>query len=83
MGILYSGGKYIIDKESEDHIKALSADAVMKAHKEEYESNLHKFRNIVFKQEVAKMKCYLETKHPDQVDSIIRLRGILNHERSC
>jgi len=83
MGILYSGGKYVLDQDSEINIKELSTKAVMDAHKDEYEANLLKFRDIVFKQEVASMKRYLETKHPDQVDSIIRLRGILNHERAA
>lgn len=82
MGITFSGNQYVLDGESEDRIKELAFEAVMKRHQEEYEQNLTKFRDIVFRQEVASMKRYLETKHPEQVDSIIRLRGILNHERS-
>ena len=81
MGILFSGNRYVLDEDSEDQIKEISAKAVMDAHKGEYESNLLKFRNVVYKQEVAKMKRYLETKHPEEVDQIIRLRGILNHNK--
>ena len=81
MGIIYSGGKYLLDQESEEEIIRLSIDAVLKSHREELDQQKQQFAQIVFKQEVAKMKRYLETKHPEQVDSIIRLRGILNHER--
>lgn len=82
MGIVYSGGKYLLDQESEEEIIRLSVDAVLKGHADELENQKQRFSQIVFKQEVAKMKRFLETKHPEQVDSIIRLRGILNHERA-
>ena len=81
MGIIFTGGRDILDKDSEDHIAFLAVDALKKNHDEELQLNFQKFRGIVFKQEVAKQKRFLETKHPEQVDAIFRLRGILNHER--
>jgi len=81
MGIKLSGNTFILDQESENQIVELSINALKSSHKEEYESNLSKFRGIVFKQEVARMKKYLETKHPEEVNMIFRLRAILNHER--
>ena len=81
MSIMLSGSNYILDKESEDHIIVLAEKALKDAHKDEYNRNLLKFREIVFVQEVAKMKKFLETRHPEQVNAIVHLRAILNHEK--
>lgn len=78
----FMGGQCTLDQDSEDKIKELAQKSVMDNHKGEYESNLLRFRKIVYHQEVVSMKLYLETRHPEQVDLIVRLRGILNHERS-
>lgn len=82
MSITLSGGNYVLDKDSENKILELAANNLKERHKEEYEQSLQKFRELVYLQEVAQYKRYLETRHPEQVNQIYDLRAILNHERS-
>ena len=81
MSIILSGNQYVLDKESENKIIELAVSSLKERHLSEYQSSLEKFREIVFLQEAAKQKKYLETRHPEQVDQIRNLRAILNHER--
>ncbi len=81
MGLIILGGNIELDKEAEDRIVELADKALKEKHAEEHERNLQQFRGIVFRQEVASMKKYLERRHPDQVNTISRLRSILNNER--
>jgi hypothetical protein len=81
MGIMLSGSRYVLDKESEDKILELATTDLKDRHSGEYQKSLERFREIVYLQEVAKQKKYLETRHPEQVNQIYNLRAILNHER--
>lgn len=81
MGLTILGGHIELDREAEDRIVELADKALKDKYAEEYQRNLQQFRDIVFRQEVASMKKYLERKHPDQVNTITRLRAILNNER--
>ena len=81
MGIIFSGNNFILDDESEKKIVELSTNDVKDKHKDEYSLSLRRFREIVYLQEIANLKYFLESKHPEQVEQIYRLRAILNHER--
>jgi len=81
MGIVLSGGNFVLDLESEKNIIELSDQALKKKYSDEYDGLLKKFREIIFLQEVASFKNFLEHKHPEQVNNIFHLRSILNHER--
>jgi len=82
MSIILSGGNFVIDKESEDKIVELADKALKEKYADEYLELLRKFRQIIFLQEVASFKSFLEHKHPEQVNDIYHLRAILNHERT-
>lgn len=81
MGIIFSGGNGYLDKEAENKIVKLAVDELKSRHESEFKSSLKKFRRIVYTQEVSELKRYLESKHPEQVTMISKLRQILNHER--
>ena len=81
MSVIDSGGKFILDSASEEHIKKLANDALKQNHADEHQELLRKFRDIVYIQEVASLKKFLEIRHPEQVNQIYRLREILNHQR--
>ena len=81
MGIMLSGNNYVLDKDSEGKILEMAMADLKERHSDEYKMSLERFREIVFLQEVAKQKKYLENRHPEQVDQIYNLRAILNHER--
>lgn len=81
MGLTILGGNIELDKDAENRIIELADKALKDKYSEEYQRYLQQFRDIVFRQEVALMKKYLEQKHPDQVNTIFRLRAILNNER--
>ena len=81
MGVIMSGNQFVLDQEAETRIVNLAAETLRNKYSEEYLTLLDKFRKIVFCQEIANFKRFLETRHPEQVSQILRLREILNHER--
>jgi len=81
MGIILLDGNFILDQESEKKIIELADKTLKEKYADEYDYLLKKFRDIVFFQEVASYKNYLEHRHPEQVNQIDHLRSILNNKR--